>query len=51
MNPATEQVITTSASSGDPEIISFTPTIGKTSYRVRTLAYLATRSRLKGAAI
>ena len=49
MNTATEQVITTSASSGDPEIISFTPIVGTTSYRVRTLAYLAANENIHGA--
>jgi hypothetical protein len=47
-DPVTNQTITSSASSGDPEIISFTPLVGTTSYRIRTLAFLAANESFHG---
>ena len=47
-NPATDQTITSSASSSDPEVMTFTPLEGTTVYRIRALAFAAANESFHG---
>lgn len=47
-NPATNTTITSSASSSDPEIIVFSPQVGTTVYRIRTLAFATVNESFQG---
>ncbi len=47
-NPSTNTTITSSASSSDPEVIVFSPTVGTTSYRIRTLAFSTVNESFQG---
>ncbi len=47
-NPGNNQTIQSSASSSDPEIIVFTPTVGTTVYRIRVLAFSTANESFAG---